>query len=276
MRAGLATRRASTAGRPASANSLLLGTKAPLTPVQKLMIHAAGSSTGNGAVDHGSIMSCDHSAPHSRVAHYERGSTKLRLTLVGDRCGIEQTELESIYYRPNARRFGVQLAESTARELGLDELRVQRLRLATMICAVGREQIIPAAILEKRGPLTDDEWVQVRREPELGAAMLTGPDVAEVREWILSRRERPDGRGYPRGLSGDQIALEARILGVVEAYVAMVSDRPHRPAMHCALALRELLDNAGTQFDAAVVTAFVRARPESRRRRRRPPPSVFR
>lgn len=205
-------------------------------------------------------MSCDHSAPHSGVARYQRGSAKLRLTLVCDRCGSEQTELGSIDYRPNARRLGVELAESTARELGLDEHRVHRLRLATMICAVGRDQI-PAAILEKRGPLTDDEWVQVRRQPELGAAMLTAASLADVREWILSRRERLDGRGYPRGLSGGQIALEARILGVVEAYIAMVSDRPHRPAMHRALALRELLDNAGTQFDAAVVTAFVRARP---------------
>jgi HD-GYP domain-containing protein (c-di-GMP phosphodiesterase class II) len=224
------------------------------------MIRAACSSTGYGAVDPSGMMSCDHSAPHSGVARYQRGSAKLRLTLVCDRCGSERTELGSIHYRPNARRLGVQLAELTARELGLDEHQVHRLRLATMLCAVGRDQI-PAAILEKRGPLTDDEWVQVRRQPELGAAMLTAPSLADVREWILSRRERPDGRGYPRGLSGDQIALEPRILGVVEAYVAMVSDRPHRPAMHRALALRELLDNAGTQFDAAVVTAFVRARP---------------
>jgi HD-GYP domain-containing protein (c-di-GMP phosphodiesterase class II) len=104
--------------------------------------------------------------------------------------------------------------------------------------------------------------------------MLTAPSLADVREWTLSRPERPDGRGYPRGLSGDQIALEARILGVVEAYIAMVSDRPHRPAMHRAPALRELLDNAGTQFDAAVVTAFVPARRESRGPRTRVRPSV--
>ena len=218
-------------------------------------------STMHTRVEPGSIMiACDHSAPHSGVARYQRGSARLRLTLVCDRCGTEQTELGSIEYRPNARRLGAELAAATARELGLDDHQVQRLRLAAMVCDVGRDQI-PAAILEKRGPLTDDEWVQVRRQPELGAAMLSAQSLADVREWILTRRERPDGSGYPRGLSGDQIALEARILGVVEAYVAMVSDRPHRPAMHSALALRELLDNAGTQFDAAVVTAFLRARP---------------
>jgi HD-GYP domain-containing protein (c-di-GMP phosphodiesterase class II) len=224
------------------------------------------------------MIACDHSAPHSGVARYQRGSARLRLTLVCDRCGTEQGELGSIEYRPNARRMGLELAEATARELGLHDHKVQRLRLAAMICDVGRDQI-PAAILDKRGPLTDDELVQVRRQPELGAAMLSAPSLGDVREWILSRRERPDGSGYPRGLSGDEIALEARILGVVEAYVAMVSDRPHRPAMHRALALRELLDNAGSQFDAAVVTAFIRARPREpvpprsgTRSRRQPPP----
>ncbi len=224
------------------------------------MNHDARSSSTCGGADPGGIVTCDHSAPHSCVARYQRGSAELRLTLVCDRCGTEQTELGSIEYRPNARRLGVQLAESTARELGLDEPQVQRLRLAAMVCDVGRDQI-PAAILDKRGPLTAEERAQVRRQPELGAAALTASSLADVREWILTRRERPDGNGYPRGLSGDQIALEARILGVVEAYVAMLSDRPHRRAMHRALALRELLDNAGSQFDATVVTAFVRARP---------------
>jgi HD-GYP domain-containing protein (c-di-GMP phosphodiesterase class II) len=213
-------------------------------------------------------MSCDHSGTHSGVTRYQRGSARLRLTLVCDRCGTEQTEVGSIEYRPHARRLEAQLTEATARELGLGDQRVQRLKLAAMLCDIGRDQI-PAAILDKRGPLTDDEWVQVRRQPELGAAMLPAEGLADVRAWILSRRERPDGTGYPYGLSGDRIALEARILGVVEAYVAMVSDRPHRPAMHRALALRELLDNAGTQFDATVVTAFVRARP----RDQAPPPS---
>lgn len=208
-------------------------------------------------------MSCNHPGTHSGAARYQCGGAGLRLTLVCDRGDGQQTELGPIDYRPNPRHPGVDLAQRTAYELGLDERRVQRLRLAAMLCDAGRDQI-PAAILDKRGPLTDDEWVQVRREPELGAAMLAAPSLADVREWILSRRERPDGGGYPRGLSGEQIPLEARILGVVEAYVAMVSHRPHRPAMHRALALRELLDNAGGQFDANVVTAFLRARPRDK------------
>jgi HD-GYP domain-containing protein (c-di-GMP phosphodiesterase class II) len=204
-------------------------------------------------------MACDHAAPHSGVSRYERGSSKLRLTIVCDRCGAEQTELASIEYRPNARLTTAQLAELTARELGLDDGRIARLRFATLICDVGRDEI-PDAIVNKSGPLDPAEWQEMRREPELGAARLADTSFDDVRAWILARRERPDGQGYPRGLSGDQIPLEARILAVVDAYVAMTSDRPYRPARHHAFALRELLDNCGTQFDADVVNAFIRAR----------------
>jgi HD-GYP domain-containing protein (c-di-GMP phosphodiesterase class II) len=209
-------------------------------------------------------MACDHSATHSGVLKYLRGAAKLRMTVVCDECGAEQGEIASIDYRPHARRFSAQLAELTARELGLDPHTVARVRFAMLICDVGREKI-PAEILNKRGPLTDDEWERVRQQPELGAALLSDTSFDDVREWILTRRERPDGRGYPCGLKGDEIPLEARIMSVVDAYVAMISDRPYRAARHQALALRELLDNAGTQFDAAVVTAFVRARPRIER-----------
>jgi HD-GYP domain-containing protein (c-di-GMP phosphodiesterase class II) len=204
-------------------------------------------------------MVCDHTAPHSGVSRYERATAELRLTLVCDNCGAEQGEFARIEYRPNARRFSAQLAELTARELGLDESQVARVRFAMLICDVGRETI-PPEILNKRGPLNDEEWEEIRRQPELGAAILSDTTFDEVREWILTRRERPDGAGYPRGLTGEQIPLEARILAVVDAYVAMTTDRPYRAARDRAWALQELLDNAGTQFDADVVQAFARTR----------------
>jgi HD-GYP domain-containing protein (c-di-GMP phosphodiesterase class II) len=205
-------------------------------------------------------MACDHEAPHSGVTRYDRGGAKLRLTIICDQCGAEQSEVASIDYRPNARRTAALLAERTAQQLGLDVHRVARLRFATLICDVGRDQI-PAAILNKRDLLTAAEWRELRRQPELGAALLVDTSFDDVRAWILTRRERPDGQGYPLGLSDDQIPLEAKILAVVDAYVAITSDRPYRPARHDAFAVRELLDNSGTQFDAAVVSAFIRARP---------------
>lgn len=205
-------------------------------------------------------MTCDHNAPHSGVCRYERGTATLRMVIACDRCGAELSAFGDIAYQPPAHCIATGPVESTAYELGLERQRIERLRLAALILDVGRGAI-PPEILNKPGPLTPDERTAVRQQPQLGAAMLTAPSLADVREWILTRRERPDGLGYPQGLSEGEIALEARILGVVEAHMAMVSDRPYRAAMHPALAVQELLAGAGTQFDSAVVAAFLRRRP---------------
>ena len=205
-------------------------------------------------------MACDHSGPHSGASRYVRATAQLRLSLVCEACGQVRTELGQMHYAPDARRRHVgQLAERTAAELGLSEAQIARVRLAALVSDVGREQI-PPEILAKRGPLSDAEWVQVRRQPELGAALLSDASFDDIRDWVLCRRERPDGLGYPRGLRGEEIPLEARILGVIEAYLAMTSVRPHRSARTPDEAERELLACAGSQFDAAVVGAFLRAR----------------
>jgi HD-GYP domain-containing protein (c-di-GMP phosphodiesterase class II) len=203
-------------------------------------------------------MTCDHSAPHSGAARYLHERGRLRLALVCDRCGAEREVLGELDYRPSGRRLVGHLAELTARELGLAEHQLTRVRLAAMICDIGRDQI-PAEILNKRGPLSHDEWLAVRRQPELGAAMLSGAGFDDIREWILCRRERPDGGGYPRGLPAEQIPLEARILAVCDAYAAMTSNRTYRVARSHENACAELWRCAGTQFDAGVVRAFVRA-----------------
>jgi HD-GYP domain-containing protein (c-di-GMP phosphodiesterase class II) len=203
-------------------------------------------------------MVCDHSALHSGEARYLRDTSQLRLVLVCDRCGSEQAELERIAYAPHARCLTGHLAELTARELGLGENQVARVRFAALVCAVGRDQIEPE-ILNKQGPLTREEWAEVCRAPEFGAALLGDANFDDIREWILCYRERPDGSGYPRGLRDGEIALEARILAVTDAYVAMTSDRPYRLARSHEEACAELLRCAGTQFDGAVVRAFLSA-----------------
>lgn len=97
---------------------------------------------------------------------------------------------------------------------------------------------------------------EVRRQPELAAALLADSSFDDIRDWVMSHRERPDGSGYPRGLRGQEIFLEARILAVVEAYAAMTSDRPYRAARDHEDAILELIRCGGQQFDAAVVDAF--------------------
>lgn len=203
-------------------------------------------------------MTCDHSGPHSGASRYLREPGQLRLVVVCDGCGEERSELGAMDYRPHGRRVVGQLAELIASELGLSEEQTARVRLAAMVCDVGRDQI-PLEILNKRGPLTRAEWIEVRRQPEVGAALLSNASFDDMRDWIVSRRERPDGTGYPQGLVGDQIPLEARILAVAEAYIAITSDRAHRPARDHGDATSEVLRCAGTQFDASVVHALVRA-----------------
>jgi HD-GYP domain-containing protein (c-di-GMP phosphodiesterase class II) len=211
-------------------------------------------------------VACDHSGLHSGEARYLQHAGELRLVLVCDACGVERTELRRMGYRPDARCVDGLLAELTARELGLGEPTIARVRMAALLRDVGREQI-PPEILNKQGPLDDQEWAQIRRQPELGAALLTEVSFDDIREWIRCHHERPDGHGYPRGLVGDQIPLEARIVAVIDAYTAMTSDRPYRTARSHEDACAEFRRCAGTQFDAAVVQAFlsVTARGDPRR-----------
>jgi diguanylate cyclase (GGDEF)-like protein/putative nucleotidyltransferase with HDIG domain len=150
------------------------------------------------------------------------------------------------------------LCEMMAGELGLDEDRCQRLRLAGILHDIGKIAV-PDSILRKPGPLTDEEWVQMRRHPELGARILSSREMDDVREWILAHHERPDGTGYPKGLDESQIPLEASIVAVADAYEAMTSDRVYRPGMPQRAAREQLLENSGTQFSPDVVQALLRA-----------------
>ena len=200
--------------------------------------------------------SCDHSGSHSGGARFLRQAGLLVLVLVCDDCGAERAELDTIEYTPNPRRLVARLAELTALQLGLGAGHTARVRFAALVCAVGRDHISPE-IFAKRGPLSDAEWAEVRRQPELSAAVLGNVSPDDMREWILCHRERPDGSGYPRGLAAEQIPLEARILAVCDAYTAMVSDRPHRLRRTHRQARAELVRCAGSQFDARVVEAFL-------------------
>ncbi len=203
-------------------------------------------------------MRCDHRWAQSAAARYLREAGKLRLVMVCDSCGAEQSEIDLIDYAPDARRFVAHLAEITAMEMNMNDGQIAKVRLAALICGVGRDQISPK-VLNKVGPLDDAEWDEVRRQPELGAALLSEASFDDIREWILAHRERPDGRGYPRGLFRGQIPLEARILAVTQAYAAMTSERPYRVTRTHREACQELWRCAGTQFDMTVVQAFLHA-----------------
>jgi putative nucleotidyltransferase with HDIG domain len=122
---------------------------------------------------------------------------------------------------------------------------------------------IPDAILRKPGKLTPEEWVEMRKHPEIGDRILQGIGFLEgARPIVLSHQERYDGTGYPRALCGRQIPLGARIFSVVDTLDAMTSDRPYRKAMSYETARAEILKYSGVQFDPDVVQAFVAIPPE--------------
>ena len=155
----------------------------------------------------------------------------------------------------NSRRVAG-YAERLARSLSLPEEEVERVRIAALLRDVG-EVGVAESILNKPAPLSDEEWRELQRHPEIGARIVGAAQLGRVGEWILSHHERPDGSGYPRGLREHQIPLEGRILAVADAYAAMTADRPYRQRFSPMRARAELQARAGSQFDHDVVEAFL-------------------
>jgi putative nucleotidyltransferase with HDIG domain len=118
---------------------------------------------------------------------------------------------------------------------------------------------VPDAILRKPGKLTPEEWVEMRKHPEIGYRILHGINFLEnSRQIVLSHQERFDGTGYPRGLKGEQIPLGARIFCVADTLDAMTSDRPYRKALTYEIARAEIEKYSGVQFDPKVVAVFLK------------------
>ena len=151
------------------------------------------------------------------------------------------------------------LAESTARRLGLDEEEVWHVRLAAELHDVGKAAV-PEMLLDKPGALDHAEWSFIKRHTLIGERIVSAaPALARVARLIRSSHERPDGNGYPDGLTGEDIPLGARIVAVADAFDAITSDRPYARARSADYAIEELRRCAGSQFDPQVVEAFVEA-----------------
>jgi putative nucleotidyltransferase with HDIG domain len=149
------------------------------------------------------------------------------------------------------------LSSAIARELGLSEDHIRGIRMAALIHDIGKINV-PAEILSKPTRLNDIELSMVRAHPQVGYNILKTIDFPfPVEKVVLQHHERLDGSGYPNGLSGDDIILEARILGVSDVVESMASHRPYRPAMGIEAALARIRQEKGTCFDPSVVDACV-------------------
>lgn len=151
------------------------------------------------------------------------------------------------------------LARLTARAMGLAPAMADAVHVAGHLHDVGKIGV-PDMVLRKTGPLTPEEWAQVREHPRTGAAILAPvqclSDMA-IPEMVLCHHERFDGRGYPLGLKQTAIPLGARIIAVADSFSAMLQKRPYRGAMSMAQACAEIRLGMGSQFDPNVARAFL-------------------
>ena len=153
-----------------------------------------------------------------------------------------------------------EISVAIAKELGMPRNSIEKIRLAGLIHDIGKIGV-KESVLNKPGKLTDEEYQHIKSHCDVGERILT-PIVEdeEILKAVRHHHERYDGRGYPDGLSDEQIPLGARILAVADTYDALTSERPYREAMSTETAFAEIERGKGTQFDPEVTNAFLRIR----------------
>jgi PAS domain S-box-containing protein len=188
----------------------------------------------------------------------KRSYEQLRETLHSTVKALASTvEMKDQYTAGHQPRV-TQLACAIAREMGLSEDQIEGIRMAASIHDIGKI-MVPAEILNKPGPLTEIQYEMIKMHPRAGYDILKGLKLPwPVAQIILQHHERQDGSGYPQGLSGEEIMVEAKILAVANVVEAMNAHRPYRPAYDIQVALAEISKNRGTFYDAAVVDACLR------------------
>jgi HD-GYP domain-containing protein (c-di-GMP phosphodiesterase class II) len=148
-------------------------------------------------------------------------------------------------------------AEAIAREMGLPAPAIGRVRLAARLHDLGKLWV-DREILEKPGPLTEEEWAQIRRHPVAAARVLQDADLHDVAAIVIAHHERPDGAGYPEQIPSGTTPIEAQIVAVADVYDAMTTYRPYGPTRTHEEACAELVRVSARQLDANVVSAFLR------------------
>jgi HD-GYP domain-containing protein (c-di-GMP phosphodiesterase class II) len=192
-----------------------------------------------------------------------------RTTLKALVTALETRDSETHGHSERVVAFSLRLG----REMGLSEEELGSLEFGSLLHDIGKIGV-PDAVLRKPAPLTEPEWYEMRKHPLHGEQILGGIDFLEGASRVVAQHhERWDGSGYPLGLRGEQIDLNARIFAVADAFDAITSDRVYRVGKPYDSAAREIEEWSGRQFDPAVVAAFRGVPPEEWEALRRHPPS---
>jgi len=193
-------------------------------------------------------LSLENSALVAEVKDQLTGSLHMMVDLIEQRLPNYRTHSERV----------AQAAVALGRALGMREEELEDLRLAALLHDVGM-LAVPETILNTPRRLTLEEQVELRGHPAHGAELVRLANFgSRVQESIRSHHERADGSGYPSGLKGDAIPIGGRILSVCDAFIALISDRPHRAKVSVLEALDTLRASAGTHYDARLVREFLK------------------
>ncbi|MFN6991267.1 MAG: HD-GYP domain-containing protein [Fervidobacterium sp.] len=169
---------------------------------------------------------------------------------------IRILEYHDPYTKGHSRNVA-NLSSLLAEKLGLPDSTIKKTYWAGLVHDIGKI-VVPSSILNKEGKLTLEEFEVIKKHPVYGHDFLsTSSELRELARYVLHHHERWDGKGYPSGLSGDEIPLISRIITVVDAWDAMTSDRPYRKGLSLEQAKQELFEHSGMQFDPNIVKAFI-------------------
>lgn len=207
-----------------------------------------------------------------RLVHLTRDVTELKSTqksLVRSNQDLEELffslveslvsalEAKSLWTKGHSERVAG-YAEQIAKEMGFKDKELKKIRLAGLLHDIGKIGTYDE-VLEKPGRLTKEEFDLVKQHPSQGAKILKGiKQLQEIIPTVRHHHERMDGKGYPDGISGEELPLDARILHAADSYDSMTSDRPYRKAPGKDYAVSEFIQFSGFQFDAGVVKAFMK------------------
>ncbi|HAI51845.1 MAG TPA: hypothetical protein DCL99_00945, partial [Firmicutes bacterium] len=170
---------------------------------------------------------------------------------------LQQALAEKSHETEEHARSLQRLAVSLAQRVGLSDAEVVTVSLVALLHDIGK-LAISESILDKPGPLSEAEWEAMRRHCEIGHRIVaSSPDLVDVAVGVLHHHERWDGKGYPRGLKGEEIPIASRIVALADAFDAMTSDRPYRAALSLEEAKAEIARQAGLQFDPYLTQEFL-------------------
>ena len=202
----------------------------------------------------GSITTQRERALNDQLAAQQQIQATYSATLMALTQALETRDLETQGHSDRV----TSLSLTIAKEMAISSKEVQQIHWGALLHDVGKIGI-PDQILRKPGPLNEEEWVVMKKHPEIGYDMLKDiPFLKPALNIVHSHHERFDGKGYPQGLKGSNIPLAARIFSIVDSFDAMTSDRPYRKKISQADAIIEIKRCSGSQFDPEIAKVFIK------------------